>query len=222
MIDLLPLGDRAWLARFDAEGLALGWAEAVRTAGLAGVVDVVVAYACVAVHLDPDRVDAEGLREELARIPEASASRSPGRVHRIPTLYDGPDLDEVAGRLGLGVADVIAAHESVTYDVLAIGFRPGFPYAGPLPEVLRGLARRDSPRPRVPAGSVAIVGRQTAVYPAESPGGWHLIGRTPLVICEAEAGFFPIRVGDRLRFEPIDADGFRGRVGRRIGEGGRS
>src|SRR5205823_7967395 len=102
----------------------------------------------------------------------------------------------------------IARHAGRDYDVFAVGFQPGFPYAGYLPDALSGLSRRDVPRVRVPAGSVAIAGRQTGVYPAESPGGWHLLGRTPLRIVDLERGHFPIRAGDRLRFEPIDAAGF--------------
>ena len=87
--------------------------------------------------------------------------------------------------------------------MFAVGFLPGFPYAGYLPDALSGLGRRAAPRVRVPAGSVAIAGRQTGVYPSESPGGWHLIGRTPLRIVDVEGGHFPIRAGDRIRFRPI-------------------
>ena len=97
--------------------------------------------------------------------------------------------------------------------MFAIGFLPGFPDAGYLPEGLGGLPRREPPRLRVPAGSVAIAGRQTGVYPGESPGGWHLIGRTPLRIVDVERGRFPIRAGDRLRFVPIDAGEFAARRG---------
>ena len=117
----------------------------------------------------------------------------------------------MAARLALSPAEVIELHCQVEYDVFAIGFLPGFPYAGYLPPALAGLARRDSPRLRVPAGSVAIAGRQTAIYPIESPGGWHLLGTTPLCIADPESGYFPIRAGDRIRFEPISASEFEGR-----------
>jgi KipI family sensor histidine kinase inhibitor len=109
--------------------------------------------------------------------------------------------------------EFIATHSDPEYQVFAVGFRPGFPYAGYLPDRLSGLARRDSPRVRVPAGSVAIAGRQTGIYPDESPGGWHLIGRTPLRIVDLERGYFPIRAGDRLRFVPIDRHEFESRQG---------
>jgi KipI family sensor histidine kinase inhibitor len=134
----------------------------------------------------------------------------------IPVLYDGKDLEGVAERLGLSVAEVIALHCGVDYDVFAIGFQPGFPYAGYLPAALSGLPRRDTPRLRVPAGSVAIAGRQTGIYPAESPGGWHLLGRTPVCIVDLDEGYFPIRSGDRIRFRPITAEEFEARRHERL------
>ena len=118
----------------------------------------------------------------------------------------------MAARLKLTSAEVIAIHSSVDYDVFAVGFLPGFPYAGYLPPALAGLPRRDSPRLQVPAGSVAIAGRQTAIYPRQSPGGWHLLGTTPLCIADVEAGYFPIQAGDRIRFQPISAARIRGQT----------
>ena len=111
---------------------------------------------------------------------------------------------------------MIAIHSSLDYDVFAVGFLPGFPYAGYLPPALSGLPRRDSPRLQVPAGSVAIAGRQTAVYPRQSPGGWHLLGTTPLSIVQVEAGYFPIQAGDRIRFQPISAGEFEARRDERL------
>ena len=99
----------------------------------------------------------------------------------------------------------------------AVGFLPGFPYAVELPEPLAGLPRREPPRTRVPAGSVAIAGRQTGIYPVDSPGGWHLIGRTPLRIADPSREHFPIRAGDRLRFVPIDDGRFAALEGRLLG-----
>ena len=99
---------------------------------------------------------------------------------------------------------------------MAVGFLPGFPYAGPLAPELSGLARRAEPRERVAAGTVAIAGSQTGIYPQDSPGGWHLIGRTPLTIADASDGFFPIAAGDRLRFEPIPEAEHRARLGERL------
>jgi KipI family sensor histidine kinase inhibitor len=216
-IALEPLGDRAYLAHFADERSAAGWAEAVRDRNGPGVTDVVLAYRSVAVFADPDRVDLAELESRLRTfaIGRAGASgpgpSASGRRLEIPVLYDGEDLEDVAARRGLSPAEVIAWHGGVEYDVFAIGFQPGFPYAGYLPAALSGLPRRDAPRLRVPAGSVAIAGRQTGIYPAESPGGWHLLGRTPLCIVDLDEGYFPIRAGDRIRFRPIPAEEFEAR-----------
>jgi KipI family sensor histidine kinase inhibitor len=204
MIALDPLGDRAFLARFANEDDAARWAGAVLARAWPGVVDVVLAYQTVAVFGDPDRLDLDDLESRLRRLRPEDDPRASGLLLSIPVLYDGDDLPDVARRLGLTESEVIAEHSRPEYRVFAIGFLPGFPYAGYLAPHLSGLARRDSPRIRVPAGSVAIAGRQTGIYPTESPGGWQLIGRTPLRIVDLEAGFFPIRAGDRIRFNPID------------------
>ncbi len=203
-----PLGDRAFLAHFSTEHAAACWAAAVRDRERLGVIDVVVAYRSVAVFAGPDQVDLGELEARLSLIAFTSKNRADGKRVVIPVLYDGADLGEVAARLGLGADAVIDLHSRTEYQVFAIGFQPGFPYAGYLPPALAGLARRTSPRLKVPAGSVAIAGRQTAVYPMESPGGWHLLGTTPLQIADAESGYFPIRAGDRIRFEPISFSEF--------------
>jgi KipI family sensor histidine kinase inhibitor len=131
----------------------------------------------------------------------------------LPVLYDGPDLAEVGRRVSLTEAEVIAEHSSAEYRVFALGFLPGFPCTGYLPARLSGLARRESPRTNVPAGTVAMAGRQTGVYPQDSPGGWHLLGRTPQRIVDLDQGYFPIRAGDRIRFEPIGAAEYAQRCG---------
>ena len=213
MIALEPLGEHAWLARFEDELQAAGWAEAVRALDLAGVTDVVLAYQSAAVFADPERADLDALEGRLRVLPPAASGVARGRLVRVPVLYDGEDLPMVAERLGLSTDEVIVRHSAREYRVFAIGFLPGFPYAGYLSDDLSGLARRDSPRARVPAGSVAIVGRQTGIYPQPSPGGWHLIGRTPRRIVDVERGHFPIRAGDRLQFVPIDAAEYQARRG---------
>ncbi len=213
MIALEPLGDRAFLASFSHEDAAGCWASSVRGRNIEGVTDVVLAYRSAAVYADPDRIDLDRLGEILRSIEiDASAVEDePGRLVTIPVLYDGPDLTDVTDRLGLTPDDVIELHSGAEYRVFAIGFLPGFPYAGYLPQRLSGLPRRAEPRLRVPAGSVAITGRQTGIYPVESPGGWHLLGRTPLRIANPELGDFPIRSGDRIRFQPITRDEFEAR-----------
>jgi KipI family sensor histidine kinase inhibitor len=221
-IALEPLGDRAFLARFASERAAAGWAGAVRDRRRPGVTDVVLAYRSVAVFADPDRIELPALESDLRTIvDDATGSSGPGRPEPgkglvIPVLYDGEDLEGVAERLALSVNEVIALHSGTEYDVFAIGFQPGFPYAGYLPAALSGLPRRDAPRVRVPAGSVAIAGRQTGIYPAESPGGWHLLGRTPVGLVDLDEGYFPIRAGDRIRFRPITAEEFEARCHERL------
>ena len=216
MIDLRPIGDRAYLARFSRESDALGWSEAVRARAIPGVVDVTLAYATAAVYLDPDRVEPSEVEQILRAIPILPGRRE-GRLIRLPVLYDGDDLGEVAHRVDLTQAEVVERHRSTDYTVFALGFLPGFPYCGYLVGPLAGLPRRTTPRVRVPAGSVAIAGRQTGIYPQESPGGWWILGRTPLRIVDLATGDFPIRAGDRLRFEAIDPGQYWGMLGEPIG-----
>jgi KipI family sensor histidine kinase inhibitor len=207
-VSVSPLGDRAFLVHLPSESAAAGWAAAVREQDWRGVTDVVAAYCTVGVFADPYTLDPAELESRLARLAPASDSGGRGKRIVIPVLYDGVDLDEVAARLEMTRDDLIDAHCSVEYDVFAIGFLPGYPYAGYLPPELSGLPRRDVPRLRVPAGSVAIAGRQTGVYPRESPAGWHVLGTTPLCIADLDTNYFPIAAGDRIRFEPISAAEF--------------
>jgi KipI family sensor histidine kinase inhibitor len=211
-----PLGDSAFLAHFAGEGLARAWAAAIRAQCSSGIRDVVLAYRTVAVFAESEHVDLVELESRLKAVESSAESGTVGRLLVIPVLYDGADLDMVGARQKLTSADVIALHSSVDYDVFAVGFLPGFPYAGYLPPALCGLERRDSPRLRVPAGSVAIAGKQTAIYPRESPGGWHLLGTTPLTIVDVESGYFPIQAGDRIRFQPIAAGEFESRRHERL------
>ena len=208
---LVHRDERSFLVRFPDSDTAARSAAAMRRTD--GVEDALAAYDLLAVSYNPLRTDPDTLLQRLEQSVEVVPTPD-STLHTLPVLYDGDDLTAVAERLALSVDDVIAAHAGREYRVEAIDFMPGFPYAGPLPQSLRGLARRAEPRPRVPAGSVAIAGRQTAIYPRESPGGWQLIGRTPLAIVDLPLGRFPIQVGDRLRFEPIDANRFHATAGR--------
>jgi KipI family sensor histidine kinase inhibitor len=187
-------------------------ADAVRAAAasgaLAGVVDVVPAYASIVVHYDPLVVAHAEMAARVAAIvreaPSAMAA-APGRRHEIPVRYDGPDLEEVARRCGLETAEVVARHASVEYRVELVGFVPGFGYLAPLDPALV-LPRRDRPRRTVPAGSVAIAGAQTGIYPLATPGGWHLIGRTDVVLFDpAREAPSLLHAGDRVRFVALDA-----------------
>jgi inhibitor of KinA len=205
-MDISPLGDQGILARFPAEAEALAFAAAVRAAGWPEVVDVVPAYFSVAVYHDPGRLRVGDLLKRLAALPfNPSSAAGVGRLHVIPCCYAlGPDLARVAEQTGLSPEQVIELHAGSEYTVYAIGFCPGFPYLGYLPEALCGVPRLPSPRLRVPPGSVGLTGRQTGIYPLERPGGWNLIAQTPLELVNVADGYFPLRAGDRVRFAPID------------------
>lgn len=178
-------------------------AERIRTAGLPGVEDIIAAYAAVTVYYDPLHLSFESLAEHMrALLPDAGSKPSDprGPEHHIPVRYDGSDLEWVAERVGLSSADVIARHTAPVYRVYLVGFVPGFAYLGDLDPRL-ALPRRTEPRRRVPAGAVAIAGSQTAVYPAATPGGWHLIGQTDLRLFDpARSSPALLQVGDSVRF----------------------
>jgi inhibitor of KinA len=207
MGQLQPLGDQAALATFADEQAALCWAEAVRRLAAPWVVDVVQAYRSVAVFFDLARTtfaEASRLLPAL-ELPAGATPEFTGRLHSIPCCYDMElDLERVARHTGLSPAEVVALHAGTEYTVYAIGFCPGFPYLGYLPPALCGVPRLPAPRLRVEAGSVGLTGRQTGIYTLERPGGWNLIGRTPLQLVDVAAGYFPLRTGDRVRFVPVD------------------
>jgi inhibitor of KinA len=143
----------------------------------------------------------------------------PSRLHKIPVCYElGTDLDFVAKSLNLTISDVISMHSRTTFEVYAIGFQPGFPYLGYLPPNLMGLDRLDKPRSEVPSGSVGITGDQCGIYPSSMPGGWRIIGRTPLMIADVANEWFPIKAGDRVVFHAIDQETFANLEGKRLSD----
>jgi len=146
-----------------------------------GVLEAVPSYAALTVHYDPLRTghaEVAAWLQELLERTDAALAR-PARTVEVPVTYDGPDLDWVAGRCGLSPAAIARLHCERAYTVYMMGFTPGFAYLGTLDERLR-TPRRETPRKRVRAGTVAVAGLQTGIYPVDSPGGWRLIGRTPL------------------------------------------
>ena len=147
-------------------------------------------------------LSSEIAREEAERAILSAGENSEPRTVEIPTTYNGPDLLSSAELLGLAASAFVELHASTAYTCVAVGFSPGFGYLEALPPELRGLARLPSPRSHVPAGSVAIAGDRTAVYPLDRPGGWRLIGRTELPMVDVGAGLFRVRVGDLVRFVP--------------------
>ncbi len=179
---------------------------------------MVAAYHSVAIYVDPTVIDPEDVEPLLRSLSTDEMSQRIGRMFRVPVHYKGDDLVEISNRIGLSIDEIIDVHAGNEYSVQAIGFLPGFPYLGELAEPLAGLPRRETPRTSVPAGSVAIAGRQTCIYPEASPGGWHLIGQTPLILADLAGGYLPMATGDRVRFEPIDCRRFEELRGCRIGE----
>jgi len=174
----------------------------------AGVVETLPTYRSLLVVFDPLRTTAAAVRDVLlAAVSRADPSSLPaGRLVELPTVYGGvhgPDLTSLAAEVGLTEQAVIAAHVGREYRVYMLGFSPGFPYMGTLPEVLR-VPRLRSPRTYVPERTVALAGQQTGVYPVPSPGGWRLIGRTPLRIYDPNREPpFLLDAGDRARFVAI-------------------
>jgi inhibitor of KinA len=205
-----PLGDTALLAEL---GTRLDTALNTRAIALASalkkrrdVQQAIAGYASVTVYFDPEQTTFEALGAAVKRLAtKRPPMAEPGRLHRIPVVYDGPDLEAVAAAVRLSLERIIEIHSKPIYRVFLVGFVPGWGYLGPLPEAL-ALPRRTEPRRLVPAGSVAIAGRQTGIYPVPSPGGWHLIGHTSVRL------FLPdsdppclFRAGDRVKFFPVRA-----------------
>lgn len=173
----------------------------------AGVTGLIPAYATLLVEFDPRLTTRARILAELAERPYGGDPPPPRRVV-LPVLYGGeggPDLEDVARRAGLSPDEVVRLHAGRDYRIYCVGFSPGFPLSGIVPEAIQ-VPRRASPRTRVPRGSVAIAGQQTGVYPADSPGGWHLLGRTPVPLFDlARTPPVPYQAGDLIRFRPVDA-----------------
>jgi KipI family sensor histidine kinase inhibitor len=204
-VRIQPLGDTALLAelstRLDTSINTRAIALATALKKRRDVRQAIAGYASVTVHFDPEQATHDSLGAAIKRLAaKRPPMAEPGRLHRIPVNYDGPDIAEVGERLQLSRERIIEIHSRPIYRVFLVGFVPGWAYLGPLPDELV-LPRREVPRTQVPAGSVAIAGRQSGVYPLPTPGGWHLIGRTSVKL------FLPdsdppclFRAGDRVKF----------------------
>jgi inhibitor of KinA len=216
---IVAAGDAAVIVEFEERinaginARAIAVADAVQAANLAGVRDVVPTYRSVAVYFDPLRTDYAALMTRL----EAAATHPPDEraaAHvpvRIPVCYGGefgPDLGAVAAYAGCSEPDVIALHTSATYRVFMLGFVPGFAYMGTVDPRI-AMPRHSTPRVRVPVGTVGIAGVQTGIYPAETPGGWQLIGRTPVKPFDAARPQpFLFKAGDTVQFYSIERTDF--------------
>lgn len=207
---IVAAGDQAFRVRLAEERL-LAAAERLSAARPSGVTDVVPGYDHLLVVFDPLRAAPDDVRAWIARTCDGPLETPAPRTVEIPVAYDpalGPDLLALAAEKQLAVDELVARHTAPLYRCRLVGFRPGFPFLAGLDEGLAS-ARLPSPRLRVPAGSVGIGGGQTGVYPVESPGGWRLIGRTPLRLFDpARPEPFLVRAGDRVRFVAIDRAAF--------------
>jgi KipI family sensor histidine kinase inhibitor len=192
---------------------AIATAEAVRAAAIPGVRDVVPAYRSVAVYFDPLLTDHERLvwrLEDAIAKPVHAESVEHARI-RVPVCYGGefgPDLPEIARVTSVSEAEVVEIHSSGTYRVFMLGFMPGFAYMG-LVDSRIAVPRRQTPRVRVPRGSVCVAGVQTSVHPVDAPSGWHLIGRTPVRPFDpSRRDPFLMKPADEVQFYPIGRDEF--------------
>lgn len=185
-VEVLPCGPRAVLLECDAGSLHVARVAAA-AAGVDGVVQIVPGARTVLVEHDgrPELVDR--LREAITVVGQSGDATTTRREVEIAVVYDGDDLADVASAAGLTVDEVVALHADAVYTVGFCGFSPGFAYLDGLLDPLAAVGRRDTPRTRVPAGSVAIAAGYTAVYPSASPGGWHLIGHTSAVLWDPTA-----------------------------------
>lgn len=210
-------GPHAWLVRFgdslspETMSRALAVSRDLELRPPRGLREFTMGYASVLLEFEelagevfsPGDSEVHGLLQKWRSMP---AGDVPARRLEIPVVYDGVDLDEVARRTGLDAREVIERHCSRDYHVWLLGFSPGFPYLGILDDSLQ-LPRRKTPRPRIAAGSVAIAGMQTGIYPGESAGGWHIIGRTMCRIFDPRSAEpFLLKPGDTVRFTAVEAE----------------
>jgi inhibitor of KinA len=216
---IVPVGDATIVVEFEeridpaVNARAIAAAEALRAAAIGGVRDVVPTYRSVAVYYDPLLTDYERLvwrLEDAIAAPAPAASVEHARI-RVPVCYGGdfgPDLPEIAKFARASEAEVIEIHSSRTYRVFMLGFMPGFAYMG-LVDSRIAVPRRDTPRVRVPPGSVCVAGVQTSIHPVEAPSGWHLIGRTPVRPFDPSRNDpFLMKPADEVQFFAIGRDEF--------------
>lgn len=227
-----PLGDSALIVRVvdeferDPEGAlsaVLGALRSLKRAAIPGVIEMAPAYTTLGVFFDPTRIEPvnpddspfDVLTTKIRSILNASAfeseTESEAPVIEVPVCYDrefAPDLADVAENAGLAEDEVVRRHSAANYRVSCVGFTPGFPFLSGLPLEL-ATPRRATPRKEIPAGAVGIGGAQTGIYPLKSPGGWNLIGRTPLRLFDVQReppALF--RAGDQVRFRQISREEF--------------
>ena len=231
MTDLrfVPAGDRAFVVEL-GDGISPelnrkvhSLCRAIEKLGMAGVLDLVPTYRSILINYDPLTLPPDELEERVRELTQDldETPTAASRVVELPTSYGGdhgPDLGYVAGHNGLTEDEVIALHSSTDYPVYMMGFTPGFTYLGGMSEKI-ATPRLQTPRTAIPAGSVGIAERQTGVYPIESPGGWQLIGRTPVRLFDPSKRPPVIaEPGDYIRFVPVSTDEYL-RILEEVGNG---
>ena len=209
----LSAGDTALVVEFgdrvdqSLSGLVLALAHRLEAATIPGVIETVPSFRSLMVHYDPLQLKQAELKGRLAPLLHGlEAAEIAGRHWRIPACYDaslGLDLADVAARSGLSVAQVVERHSGAVHHVYMMGFLPGLPYLGGLPSEFE-LPRRENPRIKVPSGAIAVAMSMTVVYPLESPGGWHILARTPAPLWDMRRN--PpalLSAGDKVVFQPV-------------------
>lgn len=216
---ILPLGEDCALVSLgnviseEVNRRAVAISASIAASPFDGFIECAPAYSSVAVYFEPRKIKGteatpfENVKRRLSKVVNGAGPvpETGSRAHEIPVIFggdDGPDLEEVADRAGIDEGELIRIFLERSYRVYMIGFLPGFPYLGTVDDRI-AVSRRDTPRTRVPAGSVGIAGRQTGIYPFDSPGGWQIIGRTPLTIFDTGSDRPAMfRAGDSVRFVP--------------------
>lgn len=218
MKKILPCGESAVSVRFeeriapDISREVTDYAFAVERAHIDGVEELIPSYCALMVLFDPEKQSFDTVKAALEAVRPEAASREEARTVELPVCYGGeygPDLAFVAQNAGVSQEEAVALHCAAAYRVYMLGFTPGFPYLGGMDARLAS-PRLDRPRTEVCAGSVGIAGEQTGIYPMRSPGGWRIIGRTPLSLYDPARGEpFMLRAGDTLRFAAISPEEFQ-------------
>ncbi|MBS0240673.1 MAG: 5-oxoprolinase subunit PxpB [Proteobacteria bacterium] len=215
-VRFLPAGDTALVVEFgdkvdrEVSDRVLALADAVEKRAIAGIVEMVPTFRSLMIHYDPLQLGVAEIEAEVRpMLASLGAVHHSGRLWTLPVAYGGdlgPDLGEVAERTRHSPEEIVRKHTSIDYHVYMLGFLPGNPYLGDGPEEL-WLPRRESPRVKVPMGTVSIAMRLVSIYPLESPGGWHLIGRTPVRLFDRRRpNAVLLAAGDRVRFRPVSRE----------------
>lgn len=215
-----PFGNSALLIDFeqiidtDVNFAVLAFSDAIAEAELTGFLYCIPAYCSITIGFDPEITSYDAISEDIEDLVDGTLElTATHRVLNIPVCYDasfGIDFDEVTAYTGLSVGEIVEIHTSTTFQVYMLGFLPGFAYMGKLPAELV-CPRKDEPRDKVDARSVGIAANQTGIYPTDAPGGWQIIGKTPLPIFDPEWEHpFLFRPGDQVNFVPISLTQFEG------------